>query len=114
MLGIISGTVLLTQMHDFKKAKMIRKLNEFGEASLFLSEELAFLPRHGHDAHGYILPHRINHQAKDRKSTRLNSSHQKISYAVFCLKKKKTEQEEDNGDEKKEAEKEEWARESSR
>src|SRR5690606_42113926 len=26
---------------------------------------------------------------KDRKSTRLNSSHVKISYAVFCLKKKK-------------------------
>src|SRR5258708_27980958 len=29
----------------------------------------------------------ISHQ--DRKSTRLNSSHQIISYAVFCLKKKK-------------------------
>src|SRR5258708_24558484 len=28
----------------------------------------------------------------DRKSTRLNSSHQIISYAVFCLKKKKTQQ----------------------
>src|SRR5436309_8582181 len=28
--------------------------------------------------------------AADRKSTRLNSSHVKISYAVFCLKKKKT------------------------
>src|SRR5690349_23108790 len=27
---------------------------------------------------------------KDRKSTRLNSSHVEISYAVFCLKKKKT------------------------
>src|SRR5215217_8289743 len=27
----------------------------------------------------------------DRKSTRLNSSHANISYAVFCLKKKKTE-----------------------
>src|SRR5574340_1292971 len=27
--------------------------------------------------------------SSDRKSTRLNSSHQKISYAVFCLKKKK-------------------------
>src|SRR5438105_10194160 len=27
---------------------------------------------------------------KDRKSTRLNSSHEWISYAVFCLKKKKT------------------------
>src|SRR3712207_8704417 len=29
-------------------------------------------------------------QAGDRKSTRLNSSHANISYAVFCLKKKKT------------------------
>src|SRR5690606_41671005 len=28
-------------------------------------------------------------RAQDRKSTRLNSSHVKISYAVFCLKKKK-------------------------
>src|SRR3712207_7209602 len=29
------------------------------------------------------------HQPEDRKSTRLNSSHANISYAVFCLKKKK-------------------------
>src|SRR3712207_7898243 len=29
-------------------------------------------------------------QGRDRKSTRLNSSHANISYAVFCLKKKKT------------------------
>src|SRR5207302_6990314 len=29
------------------------------------------------------------HGRRDRKSTRLNSSHVKISYAVFCLKKKK-------------------------
>src|SRR2546430_7336287 len=29
-------------------------------------------------------------QDRDRKSTRLNSSHSQISYAVFCLKKKKT------------------------
>src|SRR5690242_21159431 len=28
-------------------------------------------------------------QARDRKSSRLNSSHMSISYAVFCLKKKK-------------------------
>src|SRR2546430_9891683 len=28
---------------------------------------------------------------RDRKSTRLNSSHSQISYAVFCLKKKKAE-----------------------
>src|SRR5258708_17188584 len=30
-----------------------------------------------------------DHGTSDRKSTRLNSSHQIISYAVFCLKKKK-------------------------
>src|SRR2546427_2025581 len=29
---------------------------------------------------------------RDRKSTRLNSSHSQISYAVFCLKKKKSQQ----------------------
>src|SRR5438552_17695262 len=39
---------------------------------------------------GSVAP-RVSVQAKDtdRKSTRLNSSHQIISYAVFCLKKKK-------------------------
>src|SRR2546427_6924852 len=31
--------------------------------------------------------------SRDRKSTRLNSSHSQISYAVFCLKKKKTSEE---------------------
>src|SRR5438132_5335589 len=33
--------------------------------------------------------------ARDRKSTRLNSSHTVISYAVFCLKKKKQAKEQD-------------------
>src|SRR3712207_8170362 len=41
-------------------------------------ELLAFAPRVG--------PHQYRHL--DRKSTRLNSSHANISYAVFCLKKK--------------------------
>src|SRR3989440_3687997 len=31
----------------------------------------------------------VERRAVDRKSTRLNSSHDQISYAVFCLKKKK-------------------------
>src|SRR5260221_8368153 len=35
----------------------------------------------------YVIEHRVNRV--DRKSTRLNSSHTVISYAVFCLKKKK-------------------------
>src|SRR5689334_839025 len=34
----------------------------------------------------------ITRNFSDRKSTRLNSSHSSISYAVFCLKKKKTEE----------------------
>src|SRR5205085_9110826 len=47
---------------------------------------------------GRIPPHRRSRMNKefyaeyyaiDRKSTRLNSSHSQISYAVFCLKKKK-------------------------
>src|SRR3989442_9776770 len=33
---------------------------------------------------------------RDRKSTRLNSSHVRISYAVFCLKKKKVQQDRDD------------------
>src|SRR2546430_5907197 len=35
---------------------------------------------------------RGGHDPRDRKSTRLNSSHSQISYAVFCLKKKKRQQ----------------------
>src|SRR5689334_24662663 len=42
--------------------------------------------------HGRLRPWRFmlieGDQRKDRKSTRLNSSHSSISYAVFCLKKK--------------------------
>src|SRR5205085_4104900 len=37
-------------------------------------------------------------QRLDRKSTRLNSSHSQISYAVFCLKKKKRSQNSSNTD----------------
>src|SRR5206468_12775754 len=45
------------------------------------------------DAHAILvrpLHDRLVRRARDRKSTRLNSSHDQISYAVFCLKKKKT------------------------
>src|SRR3712207_7208305 len=40
--------------------------------------------------HTVIAPDLLGHgESADRKSTRLNSSHANISYAVFCLKKKK-------------------------
>src|SRR2546430_14954474 len=46
-----------------------------------------------HDAYPRDLPRceggRVLLHNEDRKSTRLNSSHSQISYAVFCLKKKK-------------------------
>jgi len=41
-------------------------------------------------AHGLIPAQHLANFTKDRKSTRLNSSHDQNSYAVFCLKKKKT------------------------
>src|SRR5258708_25239901 len=44
---------------------------------------------HGRSRVGDDVPsHVAVQQDRDRKSTRLNSSHQIISYAVFCLKKK--------------------------
>src|SRR5438132_6489520 len=44
----------------------------------------------GRNLRQHVHGMRVNHiEAVDRKSTRLNSSHTVISYAVFCLKKKK-------------------------
>src|SRR2546430_8659448 len=45
------------------------------------------LYKHHHHYILYLCRHILQHL--DRKSTRLNSSHSQISYAVFCLKKKK-------------------------
>src|SRR6266480_6280154 len=53
----------------------------FPYTTLFRSRGL--LQRH------HPLPDRADDPCRDRKSTRLNSSHMSISYAVFCLKKKK-------------------------
>src|SRR3712207_8885250 len=47
--------------------------------------QIAILGRVGHSRRRQTLT-RLSH-ARDRKSTRLNSSHANISYAVFCLKK---------------------------
>src|SRR2546427_11490707 len=47
--------------------------------------------RRGHRRPAMPRPYRPANGPPDRKSTRLNSSHSQISYAVFCLKKKKKE-----------------------
>src|SRR5438270_1840306 len=44
---------------------------------------------YGSQERGLWLRHARYLTCRDRKSTRLNSSHSQISYAVFCLKKKK-------------------------
>src|SRR5215216_5804570 len=55
----------------------------FPYTTLFRSRRAAPVGPGGRPARG-----RGGHDRRDRKSTRLNSSHQIISYAVFCLKKK--------------------------
>src|SRR3712207_8525441 len=52
--------------------------------------ELAVVGGHRHSAAVRHCVARVDDEVEqDRKSTRLNSSHANISYAVFCLKKKK-------------------------
>src|SRR3712207_282481 len=46
-------------------------------------------PLYDIDGRKDIVEEELSHLSGDRKSTRLNSSHANISYAVFCLKKKK-------------------------
>src|SRR3712207_8374868 len=57
-----------------------------GQLLLVLAEDVHAEPARGPDP----SPARRRPGDADRKSTRLNSSHANISYAVFCLKKKKT------------------------
>src|SRR5947208_9581606 len=65
--------------------------------TLSLHDALPISPQLGNTqdvaARAYFLSQglKTDTQGGDRKSTRLNSSHQIISYAVFCLKKKKIE-----------------------
>src|SRR6266705_4444309 len=65
----------------------------FRAANRWLVDALAPLPRLtpyvGVDPSALSPDENVEHLREDRKSTRLNSSHRTISYAVFCLKKKK-------------------------
>src|SRR5437763_2133648 len=77
----------------------------FRSRNPLVTQEIAFVPKQPalchirHEARVSIdilddLPYRTARRgdfAQDRKSTRLNSSHRCISYAVFCLKKKNKE-----------------------
>src|SRR3712207_8227249 len=86
----------------FPYTTLFRSIDNFGRAFLGLSVSCArchdhkFDPITTQDYYGlYGIFHSTRYpwpgielEQKDRKSTRLNSSHANISYAVFCLKKK--------------------------
>lgn len=61
-LGIISGPMLLKN-HVLGRLKPRTVETPFGPATILLSNEIAFIPRHGLAGEPYILPHRINHAA---------------------------------------------------
>src|SRR5690554_7768700 len=69
----------------FKGGKGLQ--NSYGRAQLQVASVQQFLI--GIEGHGPFQHIDVGGPQGDRKSTRLNSSHVRISYAVFCLKKKK-------------------------
>src|SRR5438874_7298245 len=69
----------LFRSHDLRRRKLLRHL-------LVARVELVQFFSQGKNGHGKSS---LKIEVRDRKSTRLNSSHVEISYAVFCLKKKK-------------------------
>lgn len=62
MLGMVAGTVFLKEPF-FESMERTTLDTPFGTATLFLSEKLACIPRHGADPENHVLPHRINHRA---------------------------------------------------
>src|SRR3989475_7083534 len=59
------------------------------EYQLMRDAAIAIIREIGVETGGSNIQFAVNPEDGDRKSTRLNSSHSQISYAVFCLKKKK-------------------------
>jgi len=62
-LGIISGIILLQQRGIFDNLEEREILTDFGKALVFISDTVAFIPRHGKDPGHHILPHMINQHA---------------------------------------------------
>src|SRR2546422_1436487 len=73
----VSKTPLLTQKEEIALARKVRAGDQEAMQEL-VKRNLRF-----------VISVAKKYQNRDRKSTRLNSSHGYISYAVFCLKKKK-------------------------
>src|SRR3989454_3231106 len=72
----------------FPNPGLLPTRHEWDEQRRLVTAAVKALKRHGLEASGHVVGTR-KATKQDRKSTRLNSSHLVISYAVFCLKKKK-------------------------
>src|SRR5947209_10328005 len=81
-------TTLFRSLLRFVLKLAVRMVHDFGCIGIVVDakrDAIAFYEKYGFIAADAIA-------SRDRKSTRLNSSHANISYAVFCLKKKKKNQ----------------------
>src|SRR2546422_4037869 len=76
-------TLFRSRIHDPQRVREALHVAELGE------EAPGHAAAEKRDNHLHRRIVRVAHARPDRKSTRLNSSHGYISYAVFCLKKKK-------------------------
>jgi 5'-methylthioadenosine phosphorylase len=63
LLGVISGAIILERSDLVKNSKFKLMKNEFGQALVLMSDEIALILRHGNDLDSHILPHKINHAA---------------------------------------------------
>src|SRR5256885_9718307 len=75
------------QKADITSGQSTAELSTLADQLALLSQS-AFIAKETLTTRHFLIREFINAQT-DRKSTRLNSSHLVISYAVFCLKKKK-------------------------
>src|SRR3989449_216389 len=82
---LVRGFPLYAQAHEEGCHLGRRRLAAHDDAEHLRREALAQRPAIGEERKRFL-----KRRGRDRKSTRLNSSHGYISYAVFCLKKKKT------------------------
>src|SRR3712207_7252230 len=80
-------TTLFRSQLAFARAELVRHYQLLAPALTIGGREV--IRRHRLDNQEFVAGERRHAKTEDRKSTRLNSSHANISYAVFCLKKKK-------------------------
>src|SRR2546426_9186570 len=85
VLALLGAGLFLTIRHQ-----MSRHVDRSLSAAAAALEQAARIRETERDSARGVVVDAVD-ELQDRKSTRLNSSHLVISYAVFCLKKKKTE-----------------------